>query len=181
MRKRKRHKNVRASDADMDEFYRQHYPEILNMLYKRLGGREEADDLTQEAFARYTIAARENRIDNPRAYLFRVVHNLTIDHLRRTSAARRLFVQHAEPTDIGDKTPSAELRLVQQSEHDRLREAIAKMPPKCRQVFILRKLKGRSYAEIADEMGLSLAAVEKHVVRGLKICRLELIKNGVER
>ncbi|WP_339865019.1 RNA polymerase sigma factor [Paremcibacter congregatus] len=173
-----KHRDIKQSERGVGQLFRQYQSEISNTLYKRLGSREEADDLTQEAFERYSSASRQKPIGNPRAYLYRVAKNLVVDHFRRVTSRNRVFVRCDDPVEAQDPNPSTEQNLIQSSNYRQLREAIGKLPPKCRQVFILRKLEGLSYAQIADKMDISVAAVEKHVVRGLKACRFELTKNG---
>lgn len=176
-----------AKDCDLEELEPQEYNlgqifrkykiEISSIIYSRLGSWEETDDLTQETFERYSAASRRVSIGNPRAYLYRVAKNLMNDHLRRKMIINKVIMRREAGIEIEDPTPTIEQQLIKNCEYDQLKQAIGKLPPKCRRVFMLRKLEGLSYNEISQKMNISIAAVEQHVVRGLKACRLELIRN----
>ena len=59
---------------------------------------------------------------------------------------------------------------------EQIHKAIQSLPEKCRQVFLLSKINGLSYAEIADHLGISVKTVENQIVRGLKLIREKLVK-----
>lgn len=134
--------------------------------------------MTQETFERYSSASKRVPIGNPRAYLYQVARNLVNDHLKRTIIKNKIVVSSEVVVEIQDPLPTVEQQMIRKSEYDQLKDAIEKLSPKCRKVFILRKLEGLSYNEISQKMGISKAAVEQHVVRGLKACRFELIRNA---
>lgn len=54
---------------------------------------------------------------------------------------------------------------------DRVKVAIAEMPPQCQRVFIMHKVYGFKYKEISQQLGISVSTVEKHMMTGLKKCR----------
>ena len=54
---------------------------------------------------------------------------------------------------------------------DRVKVAIAQMPPQCQRVFIMHKVYGFKYKEISQQLGISVSTVEKHIMTGLKKCR----------
>ncbi len=165
-------------EKGVSQLFRKYQLEISNTIYKRLGSKEEADDLTQETFERYSSASGRMLIRNPRAFLYRIAKNLIVDHLRRITSKNRVIIQCDNQIETPDLKPSIEQELIVKSEYIQLKKAIGKLPPKCRKVFILRKIEGLSYAQIAENMDISIGAVEKHVIRGLKACRFELTKDG---
>jgi len=167
-----------SQEKILGQLFRKYKLEISGIIYSRLGSREEADDLMQETFERYSSASRRVPIANPRAYLYQVARNLINDHLKHSIIKNKVVVSSDTVREIQDPFPTIEQQLIQNSEYDQLKEAIEKLSPKCRKVFILRKLEGLSYREISKKMGISKAAVEQHVVRGLKACRFELIRNA---
>ncbi|PCI54625.1 MAG: hypothetical protein COB36_09720 [Alphaproteobacteria bacterium] len=169
---------VEPQEENLGQLFRKYKLEISSVIYNQLRSKEEADDLTQETFERYTSASKRVPIGNPRAYLYQVARNLVNDHLKRTVIKNKVVVSSDTGLEIQDPSPTIEQRLIQNSEYAQLKAAIGKLPPKCRRVFILRKLEGFSYIEISKIMDISLAAVEQHVVRGLKACRIELVKNA---
>ncbi|PQA33961.1 RNA polymerase sigma factor, partial [Amnimonas aquatica] len=72
--------------ANLDLLFRNHHGELKRMAYGRLGDREAAADVVQDAFLRYAVMAQSERqaaIESPRQFLWRIVQNLIIDMARR--------------------------------------------------------------------------------------------------
>lgn len=151
----------------LEETFRTARPRLLGLLARK-GEIDRAEDLIQDLFV--NIAARSgnpgNEIDNPIAYLGQSLRNLEFDRAR--SAHRRSTHLH-EPLDedrIADSDPVAVLeardRLV------RLDQAVGRLKPLTRDIFLARRLDGYSYAEIAEKTGLSVKGVEKQMSRAIK-------------
>jgi RNA polymerase sigma-70 factor (ECF subfamily) len=149
--------------------YARHESEILTFLRRRLP-REDAEDLCQETFAR-AVAAGDALRDpgRVRAYLFRIAHNLIVNHLRRRG---RVWVE----SDLGDGVDLEQLAGAVDNEGPesrrrrsvltrRLAELLAELPDDQRQAFRLGALDRRPYAQIATAMGWSMAKVKIEVFR----------------
>ncbi len=130
--------------------------------------------MTQEVFVRVLAAARRSPIENPRAFLHQIARNLVIDHLRKKANESSTFDEQPETRDTLDTSPPVEQQIIDRHEFERFKKVVESLPLKCRQVFILRKIEGLSYDDIAKKLNMSKAAVEKQIVRGLKSCREQL-------
>jgi RNA polymerase sigma-70 factor (ECF subfamily) len=127
----------------------------------------DPDDVIQEA---YTILAELETVDTiryPRAYLFQVARSVIMRHVRRA----RIVAIHAVD-DLGrleppDEAASPEQLAIDRDELRQLAHAIAAMPPKTRQAFVLRRVRGLSQREIAAQMRISENTVETHISRGI--------------
>lgn len=157
---------------DIGNLYKMHCKELLNHLLRIVKCRETAQDLLQESYLILARAANESVIDYPRGFLYRTASNLALDHLRhhkiveRHQAAALLF---EEPVQAGtDREISA------RQWREMLHQTIAELPPRCRDAFILHKLRGHSYREVARLLDISESAVEKHIIKGLLHCRARL-------
>ena len=150
----------------------QHRSEILRMLAYRVSCPEAAQDIFQETFIRYTGYREKNTVDNPRAFIFRIAANLATDYLR--SRARQSY-QQPEPDDfiatLEDPALSVEEVAISQQEFELLLKALAELPPKCREVFIMLRLKEYSYAQVEQELGISSTMILKYLNRALTHCR----------
>lgn len=92
--------------------------------------------------------------------------NLAADHLRRRRIAP--FVAGIEHLDyIADNRPSVEDTVLSRDELRRLQEIIDTLPPRCRQVFLLSRLEGLTYVEIAKRLDISPKTVFSHMVTAL--------------
>lgn len=155
--------------ASFDAFYRAEHPRVLG-YFRRKVGREAAPDLAQEAFARLLRSGALERVDCPQAYLTRIARNLLIDITRLRKSAPALLYQFDEARDAAScadqswRIEAADLSHV-------YRRTVRTMPPKTRRVFLMRRVKRKSYKEIAAALGITVATVDYHLVRALALCR----------
>ena len=159
------------------QIYTDNRPQFERFFRQRVNSPEDCEDLQQELYIRVHKLDPDKSIDDPRAYLFRIALNLVNDLLRRR---QRLSYQSAEILDeaeVRDDTYSAEVQLYDRQRVKLLQKAIAELPPKCRQVFLLRKVEDLSAREISDQLGISQNMVEKHLRKALSDCRQYLAKN----
>ena len=139
--------------------------------------KSHAEDIVHDTYLRYRKAAESVEIKNVRAFLYRIARNLIIDHAR--SSIRRQEKQAVLQSHFQNLQGDYEEResLIQQRQA-LLKELVAELPQKCREVFILHKLKRLKHEEIAERLGISKSTVEKHVIKGLRHCRAGLKKNN---
>ena len=138
------------------ELLERHEREIFAYVLRLTGSRADADDLYQETFLAAFRAWPPPRAGNERAWLYKIATNKAIDQVRRT---RRLV-------------PLADLRLAA-PERDGvtlsdLATAVRTLPTGQRAAFVLRKVEGRSYAEVANALGCSEAAARSRVAEAMK-------------
>ena len=124
-------------------------------------GSEEAEDLAQEALLRTAEAGSRAPVDAPLHLLFRIARNAVIDRLRAKGRAAALF--RPGEADAADPAANPERILIASERLRRALSTIDAMPPKRREVFLLHRLEGLSYAQIARRAGISIKTVEKHM------------------
>jgi len=127
----------------------------------------DADDVIQEA---YSILAELETVDgirHPRAYLFQVARSVITRHVRRARIVPIHTVDDLERLEHADNAPSPERRAIDRDELRQLARAIAAMPAKTREAFILRRVKDLPQREIAVRMRISENTVETHISRGV--------------
>ena len=147
---------VRAGHDSAFEAVVARYRAPLLRYAERFLAQDRAEDVVQQAFVRaYDAMLRDDAKLNLRPWLYRIVHNTALNSLRDRA------LQHGElPEDIdGVEQPDQALERTQG-----LRDvlgAVAMLPPRQRDAILLRELEGRSYDEIADELGVSGGAVRQ--------------------
>lgn len=147
------------------------YGDLRSHLARRFGSPLLAEEVVQETWLKLRLARGGPEVTKPRAYLFRIATNLALDHLRAERARNHHVGEQpeSEPAAPAGCAPDALLDAHQRL--DLVREAVAELPPRCRQVFELHKFDELSHLEIAERLGISRNMVEKHVIRGLSHCR----------
>jgi RNA polymerase sigma-70 factor (ECF subfamily) len=133
----------------------------------------DIEDIVQEAYVRVCQVGKKSDIRAPRAYLFRAVRNLALDHVKSAESRRTDSLEdgvdggglNAEP--IRDETFQ---QVSSKEEFALFCDAVRHLPVQCRRAFVLRKVYGYTQREIAVELGLSESTVEKHIALGMKRC-----------
>lgn len=163
-----------ALRADFDAALGEVRDEVFTYLRHRLGDRETAADLTQEALLRMMKYRDAPGIEDHRALLFRIVHNLVLEHWRaqyRHHAAQHVALDDVAPLQLDQPSVEAIVDARQTVDH-LLTQTIAGLPPKCRLAFMLSRFDELTYPQVAAKMGISVKMVEKHITRALVACRL---------
>lgn len=153
------------SRRQLDSFYRDRAPALRRRLQSRVGSGEEANDIVHEAFARLIGAASFQRLRQPDAFLGRIVRNLLIDRARRLSA-RSVHVPLDEAGEVPVRAEQEDLIEAEQMA-DRYRKAVASLPPRMREVFLLHRVEELDYREIAARLQISVRTVEWHFAEAI--------------
>jgi RNA polymerase sigma-70 factor (ECF subfamily) len=156
---------------DFGSFYRATVHPLRAYLAKLLGDRAEAQDVAQNAFVRIQPAVDDGRAREPRLLLFATARRLALNEIRRRRN-QRLDANSAASleTKLSDE-PSVEHIVAARQEIARFEEILLRLPPGCRQVFLLRKVEDLTHDEIARRLGISRKTVENHMTRAYRLLR----------
>ncbi|MEO5337853.1 MAG: RNA polymerase sigma factor [Magnetospirillum sp. WYHS-4] len=148
------------------------------VLARRLGSRADADDVLHEAFIRFMGRYLGQSIANPLALMARIAINIVRDSARMESHRRGLVDATEGSFCSGPAPPSPESELSGRQDLRRLKDAIDGLPPRCREVFLLHRVEGLPHSEVAQILGISRSAVEKHMIRAQGQLRVVLNRAG---
>ena len=156
----------------VQELYVRHSPGLVRRLTRRTGCTELARDLANETFLKVLglAPAKLRSIEQPQAFLWRVSVNLLHDWSRaRALSERSRPMIEADDHETFDQVTALESRDTLR----RLEQVIDRLKPKTREIFLAHRVKGLTYAEIADELGLTVKGVEKQMSKAIaKIDRM---------
>lgn len=147
-----------------------HYDELLVYARCLVHCPVQAADIVQEAGLRVASGRLPRSVGNPRAYLYRVIRNIAVDHLRRHRVRAKVLAEDAGPDPAPAAEPAPEELLGARQQAEELFRVIDELPPRCREVFLLRKVYDVGQAEIAERLGISRNMVEKHLRKALLHC-----------
>lgn len=153
-----------------------HEAAVRAWLKRWTGRNQDIDDVIQEAYCRLAAMDDVTHVANGRAYLFQTTRNIVLEQARRSKIVHIDNVADMGSLSIVDEAPSMDRVASGARELQRVEELIEQLPPKCRHVFVLRRIHGVSQRDIGRMFGISQAAVEKQAARGLK-----LILSALER
>ena len=140
---------------------------LLRYVRRSIESPETAEEIVQEAFLR--TYEQGDRVEVPRAFLFSIARNLAANANRKRRSAKTDSVGDFD--DLGvvvRQTSSLEQGALADEQAGLIRDAVDRLPSKCRVAFGLRIFHECSYKEIAGRMGISTKTVEKYVARGLR-------------
>lgn len=157
-----------------EAFLQAQRPVLVGYLCRRVS-EEDAKDIAQEAFVRM-LRYRAYPLDQLKALMYRVATNVLLDRARRDrSRGAPLHVSlEADHDAMASDEPAHEERVESQRALALVRAAILQLPERCREVYLLNRIEGMSYTEIARHCGISVKAVEKHIGRALRVLRERL-------
>ncbi|MBA8879009.1 sigma-70 family RNA polymerase sigma factor [Phyllobacterium myrsinacearum] len=150
-----------------------HYSDLVRHLTRKLGSAASAKDVAQDTYLRLQHVSPDTHVQSPRAYVFRIADNIAVDHLR-SEASRARYITSSEVPDQAVDEPLPDRVIDYRQRLTILEQAIAELPPKCREVFLMHKYDDLTHVEIASELGISRSMVEKHVMKALAHCRSRL-------
>lgn len=153
-----------------------HYRDLYRHLAYQLRNADDAADIAQTSFERaYASTVRAGKAEDTgtaesmRGLLFRIAHNLCIDEARRRKVAHAWLAERGA-LDAQLSAPSTEQVASQRQIAQRVADVLASLPARRMRVFILYRAYGHSRAEIAALLGITEAAVAKHLVRATLDC-----------
>ncbi len=138
------------------------------------------DDVVQESYLRVWRRQLARPIQSAKAFLFQVARNLAIDAIRHQQVAKLDSLEVAEECPIGEGSRDAAAQLCYEEKIELLAAAFVSLPPRCREIMTLRKIKGLSVREIARQMDLAEGTVENQITRGTHLCRAYIRDRGVD-
>jgi RNA polymerase sigma-70 factor, ECF subfamily len=153
--------------------FKTYYQPLCSYAYTFLQDKEEAEEIVQTTFLsvwekRDTLAIRTS----VKPYLYAMVRNACLNVIKHEKVKQRHAVEEvalatSSYDSVGQALASSELEL-------RIHRAMEQLPEQCRIVFKLSRFEELKYAEIADQLGISVKTVENHMGKALKIMREQL-------
>jgi RNA polymerase sigma factor (sigma-70 family) len=144
---------------------------LKRFLARYFSERQDIEDVAQEAYLRAYAAEQRKEIAEPKAYLFRIAKNLALTKLTKKSNKITDYLEESGASIVIECGAAADVEAEANEALGLYCEAVAALPEKCRQVFLLRKVHGLAHKEIAKRMSLSVSSVEKYLLRGILECK----------
>lgn len=155
-----------SSPEALDWFLREVLPlESTLMQYLRHNWRDKSgvDDLLQDVYLRVFEAAQTQIPEKPRAFVFTTARNLLISRVREQQIVPIEAVADLDALDVAIDTPGPDRSAIARDELRRLRDAIDALPPRYRDVVVLRRIENLSRSEIAVRLNISEASVSTYL------------------
>ena len=145
----------------------EHFGDVRNFIYYRSGDQNLATDVAQDTFLRLWEKAPEILNGNVKALLFKIAGDIFISHLRKRKVEMK-YTARIPDQEFSD-SPYDLMRYKEMLRN--YEQALESLPEKQRAVFLLSRMDGLKYFEIADYMGISIKTVEKRMKNALQCLR----------
>ena len=156
----------------ISRLFSEHNESLIQFLASRLHSVQEAKEVAQEAYVRLLSLEDSGAVSFLRAFLFKTAANLAVDRIRSRNRQRQAL--DAGLCDESREAPTPDREAASAQEMEIVRRLVAELPPKCRRAFLLHRVHGAEFSEIAEEMGLSERMVRHYVLRAVLYCRAGL-------
>lgn len=148
---------------EIEKLYDAEHGRLRALVRRIVGNSATAEDVVQQAFLNLL-----GRVAPPgSAYITKAARNLALNHLRDSKRRSQIEIYHEQTELIADNTPSPEIEVMYRNELRRLLEAVAALPERRRQAFVLNRIEGLTYDEVAWRMGISRNTVISQIVSAL--------------
>ena len=165
-----------SNAASLQELYRRDLRILQTVVRRVVRSRSDAEDVVHDAFLRVWRAMELGLVRSPRAVLFKTAYNLALNHVR---SPRNQGADHAPGAEPAHDALTAEEQMILDEDLQACRQAFDRLPLRCRETLTLRVVEEMSYKEMSDKLGLSVSTLEKHFIRGRRLCR-NILDSGTE-
>ncbi|MEK6154486.1 sigma-70 family RNA polymerase sigma factor [Flavobacteriaceae bacterium 3-367] len=149
--------------------FRAHSKTVFNFIYYKYGNEEKAYDVVQEAFIKLWENCGKVGPEKAKSYVYTIANNLYLNVLK----AEKVRLRYANtPQDTASESP--EFLMEEKQYKEKLDRALNQLPENQRTTFLLNRIDGKKYAEIAEMEGVSVKAIEKRMHLALKTLREQI-------
>lgn len=160
-----------CGEAVFANFFRTQAKSLRNYLFYKFGNEEQAEDVTQEAFIKLWENCDKVPLDKAKSFLYTVANNTTLNQI----AHQKVVLQYSKNNTLSHSTnQTPEFILEEEQFKVKLQNAIANLSEAQRTAFLLHRIDGKKYHEIADMLNISVKAVEKRIHIALVELRKEI-------
>ena len=172
------------TEAELKAILEKYYIPLFYYARKIISDKETAEEIVQDSFVKLWQLRKKNKYTNTTLvpYLYKTVYNSCLDYFRHKGVVDKFNEYYSnkikEAEAYSNVSQDSGLSILIANEmRDDIREAIDKLPPRCKQIFELKKLEGLSQKEIAEKLNISVNTVEKQLSRAMTKLRQSLKKH----
>ncbi|SDQ50031.1 RNA polymerase sigma factor [Flagellimonas zhangzhouensis] len=155
-----------CEDQIFSSIFKAHSKTVFNYIYYKFGNEEKANDAVQEAFVKLWENCAKVSPDKAKSFVYTVANNLYLNVIK-AEKVRLKYADHSN--DRSNESP--EFLMEEQEYKQKLDDALNALPENQRTTFLLNRIDGKKYAEIAEMEGVSVKAIEKRMHLALKSLR----------
>lgn len=159
-----------CKETVFSNFFKNHVKSLRNYLIYKFGNEQQAEDITQESFIKLWQNCAEVSVEKAKSYLYTIANNASLNVI----AHQKVVLNYQKNNSLSDyNNESPEFILEEKQFKDKLLTAIENLNETQRTAFLMHRIDGKKYSEIAKELNISVKAVEKRMHIALTELRKE--------
>ncbi|TRW90624.1 RNA polymerase sigma factor [Candidatus Methylobacter oryzae] len=166
---------------NVEAIYLNHQSELQFHLARIVNCPDIAADIAQESFIIFFREAQKQTIDHPRGFLFRVAKNLAYDYIKHQKVTENYEQAKEQSQPLHSEFPSAEKLVSVDERLATVTRILDELPLRTREIFIMNRIYGMTYAETAKQLNISDSSVEKHMAKALLHCRKQFKNHRLDQ
>ena len=166
--------------SSVEQSFAENESALKRFLERYFYSTHDIEDILQDAFLQTWIIEKKQKIQAPKSYLFKVARNIALKELKKKSRQITAYIEEFNPEELVCNETFIENEVDLNERLILFEKALATLPPRCRNVFVLRKVFGFSQKEIARRMDISVSTVEKHIINGIQRCNAYMNTHGTD-
>jgi RNA polymerase sigma-70 factor (ECF subfamily) len=155
--------------AEMTDYPRDEgfWKRTLKNIARQARGDIDPEELLNIAFLRLERYSAVHPVNDPKAFLVRTAKNLLVDHYRHGQISAGYAQDVLQGSEDRDESPLQDEVFAARARLERVKRGLDQLPARTREIFLMYRLDGLKYGEIAHRIGISVSAVEKHIARAM--------------
>ena len=155
------------------EVFKTYYERLCNYANSMLNNMDEAEEMVQGTFL--TLWEKRDAIDihtSVKSYLYQAVHNQSLNRIKHYKV-RQIHTSYIL-NSADDSVDSGNEKVIADELETKINEAVSSLPEQCRKVFQMSRFENLTYAEISQQLNISVKTIENHMGKALRIMREKL-------
>ncbi|WP_445457295.1 RNA polymerase sigma factor [Flavobacterium sp. HNIBRBA15423] len=153
-------KNNICEERFFTAFFKSNVKSLRNYLLYKFGNEEQAEDITQEAFVKLWQNCKDIPIEKAKSYLYTVANNASLNVISH----QKVILEYSKNNKLDDRNNENPEHILEQKQFkEKLLKAINTINETQRIAFLMHRIDGKKYSEIAEELNISVKAVEKRI------------------
>ncbi|MFH6991013.1 RNA polymerase sigma-70 factor [Flavobacterium sp. FlaQc-48] len=164
-----------GNEAAFEKVFKMYFKNLHAFAYTFMKDDIIAEEIVQNVFFKIWEKKDQLQIDDSlKAYLYRAVHNESLNHLKHLKIKNSFQLQYSDPMEPSDQDASSQM-IATELEND-IQKAINELPQQCRTIFQMSRFEQLKYQQIADHLNISIKTVENQMGKALRVLRSKLVE-----